>query len=255
MGAWRIGVWAAAVVVSLPAAVAATSPEPHEARLEAFALPPSPTIATTANAPKPKKRYRVAAMGDSLTDPRSHGGKYLEYLADKCPNSVFDSYGVGGNMCNQMRKRFARDVLGEGADPPKTPYTHVLILGGINDICSDESASRTNDRIKGDLTAMYKMARDHGLQVIALTLPPWGGFARYYNKRRARSTFELNDWIRKLPEASAVDHVVDIFPTLSCGNPEELCEPYGWPDRVHWSKKGHEIVGKVLHERVFSDCF
>jgi lysophospholipase L1-like esterase len=253
MGAWRIGIWAAAVVASLPAAVAATSQAPR-ARLNALELAPWPTIAASASSPKPKRLYRVAAMGDSLTDPRSHGGKYLEYLAEKCPKSVFDSYGVGGNMCNQMRKRFARDVLGEGADPPKAPYSHVLILGGINDICSDESASRTNDRIKADLTAMYKMSRDHGMQIIALTLPPWGGFARYYNKRRARSTFDLNEWIKKQPETGTVDRAVDIFPVLSCGNPEELCEPYSFPDRVHWSKKGHEIVGKLLHERVFADC-
>ena len=254
MGAWRIGLWAAAVLGSLPAVGAATSSRPALARLQAFTPPASPEPVASTNTPKTKKRYRVAAMGDSLTDPRSHGGKYLEYLADKCPQSIFDSYGVGGNMCNQMRKRFAHDVLGDGADPPKTPYSHVLVLGGINDICSDESASRTNDRIKADLTAMYAMAHERGLRIIALTLPPWGGFARYYNKRRARSTFDLNDWIRKQPEAGAVDHVVDIFPALSCGNPEELCEPYGWSDRVHWSKKGHEVVGKLLHERVFADC-
>src|SRR5690606_6468882 len=47
--------------------------------------------------PAPKRRvYRVAAMGDSLTDPRSHGGKYLEYLRKRCPESRFDSYGIGG---------------------------------------------------------------------------------------------------------------------------------------------------------------
>jgi lysophospholipase L1-like esterase len=196
----------------------------------------------------------VAAMGDSLTDQRSHGGKYLEHLAEKCPESRFDSYGVGGNMVNQMRKRFARDILGSGSAEDKPHYTHVLILGGINDICSDESAARTNDKIKADLSAMYKMAHNRGIEVIALTLPPWGGFTRYYNKRRARSTFDLNRWIKQQETEQRVEKVVDIFPVLSCGEPEELCEPYGWPDKVHWSKKGHGVVGKVLHERVFSNC-
>ena len=161
----------------------------------------SPTPEQQAGAeaePPSKRRYVVAAMGDSLTDPKSHGGKYLEVLRQHCPKSRFDSYGVGGQMVNQMRRRFARDVLGDPPDPdePKPKYTHVLILGGINDICSDRSALRTNDKIKRDLSAMYGMAKDHGIRVVALTMPPWGGFKRYYNRRREASTLYLNQWIR-----------------------------------------------------------
>lgn len=210
--------------------------------------PPSP-------APK-TQRYVVAAMGDSLTDPRSHGGKYLEVLRERCPKSRFDSYGVGGQMLNQMRRRFARDVLGEPPDPedPKPSYTHVLILGGINDICSDESASRTNDKIKADLLAMYQMAKQRGIQVVALTMPPWGGFTRYYNARREASTLHVNQWIRSQQPAGVVDQVFDTYPLLSCGRPTHLCERYGWPDRVHWNKKGHRIVGETLHRVVFPNC-
>jgi lysophospholipase L1-like esterase len=218
---------------------------------------PPPATAASASESTELVRYAVAAMGDSLTDPRSHGGKYLEHLRERCPESRFDSYGVGGNMVNQMRKRFARDLFGEGADEQgdaKPRYTHLLLLGGINDICSDETAKRTNDKIKADLAWMYASARDRGVAVVALTLPPWGGFARYYNRRRATSTFELNHWIKLQLDDGKVDAVVDIFPQLSCGDPEMLCEPYGWPDRVHWSKKGHEVVGKILHAQLFSDC-
>ena len=136
-------------------------------------------------------------MGDSLTDPRSHGGKYLDLLRKRCPASRFDSYGKGGNMVNQMRKRFARDVLGQPADPkaPKPRYTHVILLGGINDICSDQTAHRTNDKIEADLEAMVNLAHGHGIAVVALTLPPWGGFKRYYNARRGASTLRINRWI------------------------------------------------------------
>ena len=59
-----------------------------------------------------KKRYVVAAIGDSMTDFKVHGGRYLKSLREKCPDSVFDSYGKGGQMVNQMRKRFVRDVFG-----------------------------------------------------------------------------------------------------------------------------------------------
>jgi lysophospholipase L1-like esterase len=198
-----------------------------------------------------KRVYSVAAIGDSLTDFKSQGGKYLRYLQERCPASRFDSWGKGGNMVNQMRKRFARDVLGEGSDVEKPKYTHVIVLGGIADIGSNETAGRTVSKIEDDLERMYEMAHDHGITVIALTLPPWGGF-KEYNEERHEMTMELNAWIRGLPKD--VDRAVDIYPLLSCGNPRELCKDYAWPDKLHWSKKGHEIVGAELYERVFSDC-
>lgn len=198
-----------------------------------------------------KRTYVVAAMGDSLTDPKSHGGKYLEYLKQQCPKSTFDSYGKGGNMVNQMRKRFARDVLGEGGDGTKPSYTHVIILGGIGDILSNETATRTSEKIQGDLGEMYRLAHEKGVSVVALTIPPWGAF-KAYNDARHTMTIEENDWIKSKP--TNVDRVVDIYPLLSCGEPRNLCDDYAWPDKLHWGQKGHDVVGKALHETVFSDC-
>jgi hypothetical protein len=195
--------------------------------------------------------YVVAAMGDSLTDPKSQGGKYLDYLKDKCPNSRFDSYGKGGNMVNQMRKRFARDVLGEGGDGSKPSYTHVIVLGGIGDILSNETALRTTEKIEKDLGEMYKLAHDKGVKVVALTLPPWGAF-KAYNDERHQMTMDENAWIKGKPEN--VDYAVDIYPLLSCGKERDLCDDYAWPDKLHWSKKGHEVVGAELYKDVFSDC-
>jgi lysophospholipase L1-like esterase len=203
-----------------------------------------------------RRRYLVAAIGDSLTDPRSHGGGYLELLRERCPASRFDNYGVGGQMVNQMRRRFEHDVLGEPPDPdePKPRYSHLLVLGGINDICSDESAHRTPPKIRADLAWMYRAARARGIAVVALTMPPWGGFKRYYNARREASTLAINEWIRDSARAGVIDAVVDIFPLLSCGRPMHLCDRYGWPDQVHWSAEGHRVVGEALHRSLFADC-
>ncbi len=224
----------------------------------AVVMPRTPKAAPSKpTEPEPtRRRYVVAAMGDSLTDPRSHGGKYLELLRQRCPGSRFDSYGVGGQMVNQMRRRFARDVLGEPPEPdkPKPRYGHVIVLGGINDICSDESAGRSNDRIKTDLEAMYRLAHERGIEVVALTLPPWGGFKRYYNPRRAAATLDLNAWIRRQHADGGVDELLDIYPLLSCGRPEYLCKRWGWPDQVHWNKAGHRVVGEALHQRIFANC-
>jgi len=197
-------------------------------------------------APKKTRRYSVAAIGDSLTDPKSQGGKYLELLQQKCPLSRFDSWGKGGNMVSQMRKRFARDVLGDG----KPTYSHLIVLGGIADIGSNETAGRTTTKIQDDLTAMYKQAHERGISVIALTIPPWGGFSEY-NDERHRMMMVMNEWIRKKPEPVA--HVVDTYPKLVC-NERELCAAYAWPDKLHWNKKGHERIGNLLFEQIFSDC-
>lgn len=224
--------------------------------------PSIPLALTLASAPldsseqkeeRSKKRtYVVAAMGDSLTDPKSHGGLYLEHLKKKCPKSRFDSYGKGGQMVNQMKKRFSRDVFGEGEDD-KPRYTHVIVLGGIGDILSNETAKRTVKQIEGDLGAMYAMAKEKKVAVIALTLPPWGG-AKAYNPARHDMSMAVSAWIRERKKAREADAVVDLYPLLSCGTDRDLCGDYGWPDKLHWNAKGHEVVGAALFDAVFADC-
>jgi len=243
----------APVVASAAAAASATA----ASATGSASSEPSP--APTANAPAHEERYVVAAMGDSLTDPKSHGGKYLDVLRRKCPESQFDSFGVGGNMVNQMRKRLLPRVFGAetktttGTDKRLT-YTHLLVLGGINDIISDETALRTNDKIERDLSWMYAEAKKRGLKVIAVTLPPWGGLKGWHNPRRQASTEAINRWIRGAEERGEVDGVFDVYPLMSCGSPTFLCDEYAWPDGAHWTKKGHEVMGKALYEAHFHDC-
>jgi lysophospholipase L1-like esterase len=219
----------------VPPAVAPTEPEPPSDE------PPPPT----------RRHYAVAAIGDSLTDARSGGGRYLDYLRQRCPESRFENFGVGGNMVNQMRRRFVSDVL-----PRADELTHVLVFGGVNDLYSDLTAGRTNDRIEADLAFMYGAARERGLRVIALTVAPWGGFTRHYNERRAGTTRALNDWIRGEHARGAIDHVVDAYALLSCGDPERLCPEHMRPfrDGLHFGARGHEVLGEALYRDVFSDC-
>ncbi len=200
--------------------------------------------------------YVVAAMGDSLTDPRSHGGLYLRDLAERCPKSRFDSYGVGGQMVNQMRRRFAADVLGIPPDPSKPRYTHVIVFGGVNDLYSDLTAGRTVTKIETDLAAMYAAAREHGVKVVAVTVTPWGGFSRYFDPARARTTAELNRWILARPEAKTVDFAVDGHSLLSCGDPDRLCDRYAAPfkDGIHFGPEGHRRLADALFRAVFGDC-
>jgi lysophospholipase L1-like esterase len=196
-----------------------------------------------------RQRYAVAAVGDSLTDPRSGGGGYLGYLKTQCPASRFDAFGKGGEMVSQMRTRFARDVLAEDAR-----YTHVIVFGGVNDLYSDVSAGRTPALIEDDLAAMYAAARRRGIAVVAITVAPWGGFTRYYNARRGAATLELNRWIEAQGRAGSVDSVVDAYGLLSCGTPNLLCRKLARKDRLHLNAQGHDKLGAARHRQIFSNC-
>lgn len=233
---------------TVPAAPTATTSD---------AAPAAPT-ATSAPVVAPaakKQKVTVAAMGDSLTDAKSNGGGYLTYLKKKCPKSRFDNFGKGGQMVNQMRKRFAVDVLGEGV-PDKPAYTHVIIFGGVNDLYSDLTAGRTPEKIEGDLLRMYKAAKGKNMRVVALTVAPWGGFTKYFNASRKKATAELNRWIGAQVATKNVDHVIDAFSLLSCGDADKLCGKFAEPhkDGLHFGAGGHEVLGKALHEKVFADC-
>ncbi len=212
---------------------------------------PRQPAASSSVAQRPRRAYRIAALGDSLTDARSGGGGYLRVVADACPETVIDNYGKGGDMVNQMRRRFERDILPRVAE---RGYTHLVVYGGVNDLYSDETAGRTNDRVQGDLTAIYERAHTSGMRVVAITVSPWGGFTRYFIPRRAETTRQLNAWIAEQGAAGRVDRVVDSYPLLSCGDPERICPDYARPDGLHLSSQGQERLGRALLETAFPDC-
>jgi lysophospholipase L1-like esterase len=219
--------------------------------LAALALVAAPGRAS-GEAPPAKVPVVVAAMGDSLTDARSHGGKFLDLLRERCPKSRFDNYGKGGQMVNQMRRRFAADLFG----PDKPAYTHVIVFGGVNDLYSDLTAGRTPAKIEQDLALMYQEARRHGARVVALTVAPWGGFGRWFNASRSAATLEVNRWILGQRDAGTVDAVVDAYKLLSCGDPTRLCPRYMPPftDGLHFGEEGHRKLGEALFDQVFASC-
>jgi lysophospholipase L1-like esterase len=166
---------------------------------------------------------------------------------------------VAGSLVANMRARFAYDVLGEGrgASDPAPRYTHVIILGGVNDIGSDKVAHRPIERIEEDLGAMYTMARARGIEVIAMTLTPWSTFPELYSETRGKKTRELNDWILSQPSTGLVTHVIDAHALLSCGDPEQLCPRWEnrWVrDGLHFNGEAHAVLGQALYEKVFSRC-
>jgi lysophospholipase L1-like esterase len=231
-----------------------SSAPPASAPAPASAPTPTPSDSAPAepkNALVPKRSYAVAALGDSLTDFRSRGGGYLRFLHERCPESRFDSYGKGGDMVNQMRRRMANELF----DHAPVTYTHLIVFGGVNDLYSDLTAGRTVKKIAADLTAIYTAGLQHGMKVVAMTVAPWGDFKLFFTEARGETTRELNRWIlaQKPPGA---DFVVDTYPLLSCGDPQKLCDRFLEPfhDGLHFGPPAHQKLADALFETVFSDC-
>src|SRR6478735_1181704 len=226
---------------------------PPEAPVQAASAPVAAASPPPSSAPTPpeRRRYRVLALGDSITDQRVGGGGYLRELGRACPLSHFEHFGRGGDMVNQMRRRFEQEIPSRRGD-----YDTLIVYGGVNDLYSDQTAGRTNDLIEDDLSAIYRQAKDWGLRVVAVTVSPWGGFTRYFNERRSRSTRLLSSLIQGTAASGLTDVVVDSYPLLSCGDAERLCPEYetGSHDGLHPGPAGHALLGQALLERAFSDC-
>jgi lysophospholipase L1-like esterase len=254
MRAWALTFVGAVVLASCskPREVKRQSPPP-ETPVQADPAPLAVASAPPPPAPKQpeRRRYRVLALGDSITDQRVGGGGYLRELGRACPLSQFEHFGRGGDMVSQMRRRFEQELPSRRGD-----YDTLIVYGGVNDLYSDLTAGRTNELIESDLSAIYRQAEAFGLRVVAITVSPWGGFTRYFNERRSRSTRLLNSWIQGTTASGLTDVVVDSYGILSCGDSERLCPEYETPahDGLHPGPAGHALLARALLERAFSDC-
>lgn len=107
----------------------------------------------------PKKK-KVVCLGDSITygfpfGPRASWVNMLDQVLD----AQVINQGINGNTTTDMLRRFERSVL-------RYNPTHVIIMGGINDVICAESY----DRITWNLREMIEKAGAAGIEVI-LGLP------------------------------------------------------------------------------------
>ncbi len=243
---------ASALASSAPASIA-----PNDSPTPVGSTSRDPSASGDANAlvddSAPSRACHIAALGDSLTDARSHGGGYLKTLAKRCPESRFSNFGKGGDMVNQMKRRFVSDVLPRAATEQ---YTHLIVFGGVNDLYSDQTAHRTVEKIRRDLSFIYQRAREHGMRVVAVTVAPWGGFSRWFTPERGRNTRALNTWILSERDRGGIDAVVDAHRLLACEDPDRLCPEYTRPfgDGLHFGPPAHEKLGAALWAAAFRDC-
>jgi acyl-CoA thioesterase I len=107
-----------------------------------------------------KKAVKIVCLGDSITYGFPFGPTYswVKMLSKKINGEVINR-GINGNTTSDMLARFDRHVV-------KYNPTHVIIMGGINDVLCHESF----DRIIWNLQAMIEEAGKNNIRVI-LGLP------------------------------------------------------------------------------------
>lgn len=101
-------------------------------------------------------KMRIVCLGDSITYGWPWGPEisWTTMLAEKI-NAEIINRGIPGNTTTQMLDRFEKSVL-------KFNPSHVIIMGGLNDIIMQDSF----DRITWNLRLMAEMAQENGIKVI-----------------------------------------------------------------------------------------
>src|SRR5437773_3551128 len=129
----------------------------------------------------------IVALGDSTTagspaftspieaPPDGSGNiesQYAYWLTKRHPDWRVLNRGVDGERSDEIRARFARDVV--QAEPDV-----VVILAGVNDVYQGRSA----ESVEGELEAMYDLARGAKISVVAGSIIPYNTATPEQNAR------------------------------------------------------------------------
>lgn len=203
---------------------------------------------------KPPLEGKGIALGDSIT--HGSGSGYSTTLSASCNKDIVNLGIVGystGNMKEILRRFLAgeqlnKDYQGDGdtsndfvAQPPKYvkgEYSFITILGGVNNIGMGAPS------IQKDLSEIYAMAKDEGLEVIILTLTPWSGWSSWSDESQA-TTEQVNQWILSKP--NNVDYVVDIYKALATGPGNNILNSsYDSGDGLHPNTAGQKVIADQI---------
>jgi lysophospholipase L1-like esterase len=143
--------------------------------------------------------------------------------------------GINGQRADEIRARFERDVLGERPDA-------VVVIAGVNDIYQGRPAAS----VVRELEAIYDLARERGLALVAGSILPYDPASADENDRM----HSVNAWI----QAYAARHAGLVFcdtraAVAAPGRPDRLIES---PDGLHPSPAGYRLMALALEPAIRS---
>jgi len=190
----------------------------------------------------------IVALGDSTTagtpgfqspieSPPDGAGniesQYAYWLTQTHADWQVLNRGVNGERTDQIRARFARDVL--AAKPAA-----VVIIAGVNDIYQGRPA----DAVQRELEAMYAAAHAARIQVVAGGIVPFDTATPDQNARM----HAVNDWIRDYAGRHESVTFCDTRAAVAApGQPDRLVSS---PDGLHPSPEGYKRMASALEPAV-----
>ena len=187
---------------------------------------------------------RIVALGDSTTagtpgflspieaPPAGRGdvtSQYAWWLMQARPEWEVLNRGVNGERSDQIRARFARDVL--GAAP-----VCAVIIAGVNDIYQGRPAADVTRQLR----EMYDAAAAAGIRVVAGSIVPFNTATPDQNARMR----DVNDWMRRQADGDRNLTFVDTRAAVaSPGDPDRLASS---PDELHPSAAGYRRMAEAL---------
>ena len=134
------------------------------------------------------ERTKIVCLGDSITwgFPFGPTVSWVTMLKDSMGVEVINK-GINGNTTSDMLRRFDKEVV--SYEP-----THVVIMGGSNDVLMAESF----DRIVTNIRLMVEKAEENGIKVIFGL--PIAIDDKYLEDLLAR----IRDWMRKYAELKEI---------------------------------------------------
>jgi lysophospholipase L1-like esterase len=193
--------------------------------------------------PARRDRIRIVAMGDSTTagtpgwrspleSPPDGAGdetsQYSYWLMQAHPEWDVTNCGVNGERSDQIRDRFARDVLSAGP-------VIVVIIAGVNDVYQGRPVAQ----VTAALAAMYEDALHAAISVVAGTIIPYNTATPEQNALM----HEINRWIRDQSDGIRL-HYVDTRAAVSRpGNIDMLDDTF---DQLHPTATGYRRMANAI---------
>ncbi len=134
-------------------------------------------------------RLKIVCLGDSITYGFPWGPQvsWVNMLDEAVAGEVINM-GINGNTTSDMARRFDRAVLNHQP-------THLILMGGINDVICGESF----DRITFNIRTMLEKALQENIKVIlglptAVDVPEWEKLIQ-----------RIRSWIKTLADEKGLD--------------------------------------------------
>jgi lysophospholipase L1-like esterase len=193
----------------------------------------------------------IVALGDSTTagtpgfrspieaPPDGAGNResqYAYWLMQRHRDWRVLNRGVNGERSDQIRARFASDVLDEKRLHPPSDRFLTVIIAGVNDIYQ----GRTAESVERELRAMYYEARTAAVAVVAGSIIPYNTATPDQNARMRA----VSGWIREYASTHPGIAFCDTRAAVAApGRPDMLASS---PDGLHPSPDGYRLMAQAL---------